>query len=216
MKYFYLSLLFLVLGCKPDKKYHETQKHSPEFVAKGTLGEIAAFQQKLNGEFKNPETSPLPDRYRKDFEALVFFEADTSYTVQAQLVRTPNTIPFEMPTTTNRRSKERVYGVLHFILKGKKYRLEVYQNEELMQQKGYEDYLFLPFADETNGVETYGGGRYIDLKIPIGDTLQLDFNRAYNPYCVYNKKYSCPIVPTVNALNLEIRAGVKDFIPTEK
>ncbi len=216
MRYFFLVVVFLSFSCRPDKKYHKVQEPSSVSVSNKTLQEIAAFQKKLNTEFKNPETSPLPDRYRKDFEALRFFEADTSYAVLAQLVRTPNTLPFEMPTTTNRKSKERVYGVLHFTLKGKKYRLEVYQNEELMQQKGYEDYLFLPFADNTNGEETYGGGRYIDLKIPMADTLLLDFNKAYNPYCVYNKKYSCPIVPSVNFLDVAVRAGVKNFKPKEK
>ncbi len=216
MKYFFLTMSFLMLSCKADKKYHQVQEPGAFQGSDTSLQAIATFQKKLNAEFKNPETSPLPDRYRKNFETLHFFEADTSYTVQATLVRTPNTIPFEMPTTTNRKSKERVYGVLHFYLKGGEHQLEVYQNEELMQQEGYEDYLFLPFTDDTNGTETYGGGRYIDLEIPTGDSLLLDFNRAYNPYCVYNKKYSCPIVPAVNALNVAVRAGVKDFKPLEK
>ena len=80
-----------------------------------------------------------------------------------------------------------------------------------MQQEEYRDYLFLPFTDKTNGSETYTGGRYIDLSIPEGDTLEINFNKAYNPYCAYNPKYSCPIVPGVNALDTEVRAGVKAF-----
>jgi uncharacterized protein (DUF1684 family) len=67
--------------------------------------------------------------------------------------------------------------------------------------------------DDTNGAETYAGGRYIDLAIPGGDSIVIDFNRAYNPYCAYNKKYSCPLVPKVNTLTTEIRAGVKAFAP---
>jgi len=82
---------------------------------------------------------------------------------------------------------------------------------ELKEDEGYEDYLFLPFTDATNGNETYGGGRYIDLSIPNGDQIVIDFNKAYNPYCTYNKKYSCPIVPSQNALDIEIFAGVKAF-----
>ena len=66
-------------------------------------------------------------------------------------------------------------------------------------------------VDNTNGEETYGGGRYIDLTIPEGDTLIIDFNKAYNPYCVYNKKYSCPLVPRQNYLRTKVRAGVKNF-----
>ena len=80
-----------------------------------------------------------------------------------------------------------------------------------MREEGYEDYLFLPFTDLTNGEETYGGGRYIDLSIPEGNTIQLDFNKAYNPYCTYNKKFSCPLVPSVNSIKTRVVAGVKDF-----
>jgi uncharacterized protein (DUF1684 family) len=80
-----------------------------------------------------------------------------------------------------------------------------------MRQEEYRDYLFLPFADLTNGEETYGGGRYLDLTIPTGNTILLDFNKAYNPYCAYNPKYSCPLVPKQNRLDIPIIAGVKAF-----
>ena len=71
--------------------------------------------------------------------------------------------------------------------------------------------MFLPFMDHTNGSASYAGGRYIDLRIPEGDTLIIDFNKAYNPYCAYDEKYSCPIVPSENYLDLEVEAGVKVF-----
>jgi hypothetical protein len=161
--------------------------------------------------FKNPETSPLPDRYRKDFEGLEFFEPNHEYMVKAKFVRTPGAIPFLMPTTTNRKSEEVVYGIAHFELNGVSHQLEIYQNKELMLKDEYKDHLFLPFLDRTNGEETYAGGRYIDLSIPKEDSIVIDFNKAYNPYCVYNKKYSCPIVPGVNTLDTCILAGVKDF-----
>jgi uncharacterized protein (DUF1684 family) len=98
-----------------------------------------------------------------------------------------------------------------FNLKGNAYRLNVYQNQDLMKKEGFEDYLFLPFLDDTNGEESYGGGRYIDLGIPEGDEVVIDFNKAYNPYCAYNEKYSCPIVPRENYLDLKVEAGVKAF-----
>ena len=71
--------------------------------------------------------------------------------------------------------------------------------------------MFLPFSDLTSGNETYGGGRYIDLEIPKGKTITIDFNQAYNPYCAYNPKYSCPIVPAENELLTNVNAGVKKF-----
>jgi uncharacterized protein (DUF1684 family) len=81
----------------------------------------------------------------------------------------------------------------------------------LTKQKEYVNYLFLPFSDVTSGDQSYLGGRYIDLKIPEGDLITIDFNKAYNPYCAYNSDYSCPLVPLENDLNVAIKAGVKKF-----
>lgn len=169
------------------------------------------WQRELNAEFKDATTSPLKDKDRKDFKGLDFFEVDSSYVVQAKLERTPDSSWFNMKTTTERMTQERVYGILHFELHDKSYSLNVYQGKDLMEREGYEDYLFLPFLDNTNGESTYGGGRYIDLRIPKGDSITIDFNKAYNPYCAYNEKYSCPIVPRANYLNTEIKAGVRAF-----
>ena len=80
-----------------------------------------------------------------------------------------------------------------------------------MENPDYFDYLFLPFLDLTNGKTTYSGGRYIDLRIPEGDTIIIDFNKAFNPYCAYSHHYSCPVVPSENYLDFEVRAGVKKF-----
>ena len=113
-----------------------------------------------------------------------------------------------MPTTTGRESTEVVYGIAKFTLNGKDHELEIYQSPELITQAEYEDYLFLPFTDNTNGEETYGGGRYLDLRIPKGNKIILNFNKAYNPYCAYNTNYSCPITPRENYLDIEIKAGV--------
>ncbi|MGB5430168.1 DUF1684 domain-containing protein [Eudoraea sp.] len=206
-----LCLFISILGCADKRKYHDTIKSDIASDNSEKVREILLFQNKLNEEFQNPETSPLPDRYRKDFDGLDFFKPDTSFRVIASMERTADAIPFMMPTTTDRLSEEVVYGVVNFTLKGQKYSLEVYQNLELMQTTEYEDYLFLPFLDNTNGEETYAGGRYLDLAIPEGNSIILDFNKAYNPYCVYNKKYSCPIVPKRNFLNTKIMAGVKSF-----
>lgn len=209
-------LALLAFGCKQDKKYHDISKKDVALAQTDALQDILDFQEELNKEYKNPETSPLPDRYRKDFETLDFFPPDTNYIINAKLIRTPDALPFLMPTTTDRKSKEVLYGVAHFILNGKARQLEIYQNQELMLQEKYRDYLFLPFTDATNGEETYAGGRYIDLTIPDGDSIQIDFNKAYNPYCAYNKKYSCPIVPGVNTLDTKVMAGVRAFEPKKK
>lgn len=206
-----ILLVMLTLGCKEGKKYHDEKGANSIAATSDKVAAILKFQESLNSEFKNPEQSPLPDRFRSDFESLDFFTPDTNYVVTANLVRTPEALPFLMPTNTGRESKEKVYGIVTFNLNGKEHALEIYQNAEQIKEKGYEDYLFLPFTDDTNGVQTYGGGRYLDLRIPKGNSIVIDFNKAYNPYCAYNKKYSCPLVPAINHLNISVFAGVRAF-----
>ena len=80
----------------------------------------------------------------------------------------------------------------------------------MSKRKGFKDYLFLPFLDATNGIETYGGGRYLDVYIFENQTnIKIDFNLSYNPYCAYSHRYSCPIPPHENTLTVEINAGEK-------
>nr|WP_297786148.1 DUF1684 domain-containing protein [uncultured Allomuricauda sp.] len=209
MKYALLLSIIFLMSCGQGKKYHD--KEGTVTPKSDLIADILEYQKEQNESFKDPDSSPLPDKYRKDFDGLDFFAPDTTYIVKARFERTPDAEPFLMPTTTDRRSQEVVYGIAHFTLNGKEHQLEVYQSLGLMDDEAYEDYLFLPFLDNTNGEETYGGGRYIDLTIPKGDTLIIDFNKAYNPYCVYNKKYSCPLVPRQNYLRTNVRAGVKNF-----
>ncbi|WP_368506587.1 MULTISPECIES: DUF1684 domain-containing protein [unclassified Tamlana] len=178
---------------------------------KRTIKGDTAYQRQQNADFKDASKSPLKAKDLKNFEGLNFFKQDSTYVVTAKLERTPNTEWFKMKTTTDRVSEERIYGILSFDLKGNTYNLNIYQGKETMTQEGLEDYLFLPFLDETNGLETYGGGRYIDAKIPSGDHMIIDFNKAYNPYCAYNEAFSCPIVPRENYLKTRIEAGVKSF-----
>lgn len=197
MKHFViLFLLVFTVSCAQEKR--------------PVQGETA-FQRELNADFKDATKSPLKDKDRKNFNGLDFFKFDSMYVVKAQFKRTPYEKPFKMKTTTDRLPVYVKYGELEFQLKGENYKLNIYQNQGLIEDEGYEDYLFLPFLDETNGLESYGGGRYIDARIPDGDTMIIDFNSAYNPYCAYNDKYSCPIVPRENYLKTRIEAGVKAF-----
>lgn len=174
------------------------------------IDEISAFRKKLNEEYKNRQESPLePDDF-SNFESHEFFPVDIAYRVNGKLTVTEGTPFFAMKTTTKLYSTERVYGYVSFNLAGKEFRLPVYQSKDLMQTEEYADYLFFPFTDETNGKQTYGGGRYIDLRIPKqGDNLVIDFNMAYNPYCAYSPRYSCPLVPAENHLDIEVPVGIR-------
>lgn len=211
MRVFLISFFVLITSCKQEKKYHDLSENIITQNTPDAIADILEFQRELNEEYKDPKTSPLYSKDRKNFTGLNFFKPDTTFRVVAKFVRTPDALPFLMPTTTDRKSTEIVYGIAYFQLKGKEYQLEVYQNPDLTAQEEFVDYLFLPFSDASNGKETYTGGRYIDLKIPSSDSILIDFNKAYNPYCAYNKKYSCPIVPKINTINIPILAGVKAF-----
>ena len=118
-----------------------------------------------------------------------------------------------MPTTRKRVEQPiyEKYGEVHFTLNGQEIKLPVYQSHSLREDEEWKNYLFLPFKDATNGKITYGGGRYLELWYTGGDTIVVDFNRAYNPYCAYNYNYSCPIVPKANWLDIPIEAGERKF-----
>ena len=174
-----------------------------------TEQETLTYQENLNAFYQNPETTPLKSDELANFEGIQFFPYNEKLLVVAPLQQLDNQPPFKMPTTGTNEPYYRRFGILHFEIDGKKLQLEVYQNIGLMNKKGFEKHLFLPFIDLTSGNETYGGGRYLDIEIPESDQIILDFNQAYHPYCAYTIGYSCPITPDVNFLTVSINAGVK-------
>jgi uncharacterized protein (DUF1684 family) len=173
--------------------------------------DVEKFQKTINAEYADAKTSPLTEEDLKSFKTLDFYPVNGKYFVNAKLVKAKNEKVFEMKTTGTRTPKYIKYGTLYFKIDGVALQLNVYRSIDLSKTKEYKDHLFLPFSDLTSGKESYIGGRYIDLKIPKGETIAVDFNQAYNPYCAYNHKYSCPLVPLENDLKIEIKAGVKTF-----
>ncbi|MBT8394102.1 MAG: DUF1684 domain-containing protein [Bacteroidia bacterium] len=191
-----LLLAVSLVSCKQDKQ--------------PILGETD-WQKEMNADYKDASKSPLKEKDRKSFKGLDFYKFDSTYVVTCKLTRTPNEKSFKMKTTTDRLPNYKKYGILDFSLEGNVHKLSIYQNLDLLEKEEYKDYLFLPFLDNTNGEGSYSGGRYVESSIPEGDSIIIDFNTAYNPYCAYNDKYSCPIVPRENYLDAYIKAGVKDF-----
>lgn len=189
-------MLLLSMTCFSQEKSEQTSKE---------------YQEELNSEFADSLKSPLTNKDRLHFDGLDFFPIDEKYIVKAKFVKAKKQKPFAMKTTTKRLPMYIKYGELHFTIDSKDLVLTVYQNIELSKRKGFENYLFLPFLDLTNGNETYGGGRFLDMRIPEKDEVIIDFNKAYNPYCAYNSIYSCPIVPLENDLPIAIPVGVKKY-----
>lgn len=175
------------------------------------LSEIQVYQSQENDEFMDPDSSILPKEILAEFTGLEFYPIDLKFRVEATFLRTPDEKPFLMPTTTKRLPEYVKYGEAHFNIDGTSFKLNLYQNTQPSDDPEYIDYLFLPFTDLTSGDGSYGGGRYVDATIPKGETMIIDFNKAYNPYCAYNPRYSCPIPPKENDLLIRIEAGVKDF-----
>lgn len=173
------------------------------------IKEIKQFQNDLNKEYTSAETSPLQKQARETFKGIHFFSVNLECVVKAKFVRTSNEKIFAMPTSGNITKKYVKFGEAQFMLIGKQYKLNVYQSIDLASQRKYRNYLFIPFRDATSGKETYGGGRYIDLTVPQTDSITINFNLAYQPYCAYTEGYNCPIPPRENYLSAKIEAGVR-------
>jgi hypothetical protein len=195
-----LFLLLLISSCNSQDK-------------RPLIGDTE-YQQKLNASYKDASKSPLKSKDLKNFKGLNFFMVDSTFIVIAKLTKTTNAPTFEMVTTTDRKPLYKEYGMLNFTLKGKDFELTIYQSQDEVSDEKYKDYLFLPFTDDTSGEDSYGGGRYMDVMTTDEDpdgTIKLNFNNTYNPYCAYNEKYSCPLSPRKNHLDIEIKAGIKVF-----
>lgn len=199
-------LLFLLFLCLSTALSAQTKKEL-------LIQEIAHYQDSLENIMRNPDESPLSAKDFANFDSLDFYPINLDYYIVARFVRTPNQPSFEM-ATTRARVKQPVYekyGEIYFELEGQEIMLPVYQSHDLREMEEWKNYLFLPFRDPTNKTETYGGGRYLELWNTGADSIVVDFNRAYNPYCVYNNKYSCPIVPKENNIPLPVFAGEKRY-----
>jgi uncharacterized protein (DUF1684 family) len=151
------------------------------------------------------DCSPVPQARRAKLLPLRYYEINPSFNVPAALRLSEDRPVFEMPTSTGTlRRMERV-GVLEFKLNGESMTLAAFVEEGTRRIET----LFVPFADQTTGKETYSAGRYLDLHPTPTGIYAIDFNKAYNPYCAYNDTYECPFPPASNRLKLEVRAGEK-------
>lgn len=170
------------------------------------------FQKEMNADFKDVTKSPLTKKGLKEFKGLDFYEIASKFKVKAKLVKTPDAPYFNFPTTTKRVVVYRKYGEVFFVINGKELKLDIYKSK--IASKEYENHLFLPFLDQTSGKSSYGGGRFVDVLTTdeqVDGEIFIDFNEAYNPYCAYNQKYSCPITPRSNYIDVAIVAGVKAY-----
>lgn len=167
--------------------------------------QVLEYRRAKDDLFRNdPVNSPIPAGDRAAFQGLVYFPVDPAYQVPAALTedRVDPPVSIVLPTSQNKPRRMTRVGVLRFTIAGTPMTLAAFAGEG----EGL-DRLFVPFWDATNRGETYGGGRYLELDRTATGLYDLDFNRAYNPFCVYNATYDCPIPPQENRLTAAIRAG---------
>ena len=174
--------------------------------------QICDHRKSYKADFLTNERSPI--KSKKDLKKIKFYKPNARYKVAASFEKIEDAPVFQMATYDGKSQDYRKYGLLKFKLDGKMHQLYVYQNLNLINVPGYKDYLFLPFKDTSNGTLTYGGGRYLDLRIDDiqQDRYIIDFNKCYNPWCAYSSGYSCPIPPKENNLGISIPAGEKTYI----
>ena len=160
----------------------------------------------------------IPLESEKDIKDLRYFDIDPKLKVQARVELRPDSKPFEMPTYSGITKTFIKYADVYFDIEGVEQKLSLYKNLMLAHKPIYQNHLFLPFMDLSNGRETYGGGRYIDLTLNEinNDKIIIDFNKAYNPWCAYSDGFNCPIPPVENRLEIIIPAGEKAFVGEKK
>jgi uncharacterized protein len=203
-------LCILLLGGKSDLP-----------LSKGDAGPIERREEKLNAFrlkkdrfFKEDPQSPLKEIERKKFKGLIYYPIDLRYVMTGLIEKyptEPKSFYVILPTNKEMGRKYVKYGRFKFKWEGKEYGLCIYRPLGRGE-------LFLPFKDKTSERETYIHGRYLYIEPVAGgsesirtEKVLIDFNRAYNPFCNYNEKYTCPFAPEENWLKVEIRAGEKRF-----
>jgi uncharacterized protein len=174
--------------------------------------DYVAFIEQERSEMEKFMKSGVGSPFSQDsitFEGLKFFPANIRYRIKAKLKPIEGKKVVMLSTSDGKEQKYLEYALAEFELDGATNQLLLLEVMEMGPQRGK---LFLAFADETSGRETYGAGRYLDVKkVPAAKTIELDFNLAYNPYCAYNDKYSCPFPPKENLLKVAIRAGEMSY-----
>ncbi len=170
---------------------------------------IVSQREARDEAFRSIPDSPIPEKDRNSFQKLEYYPVNEDLKFSVRLNRYSRPKQVRLGTNTGEIRSGLRYGYFEFVVEGQTCRLQVYRLEDVASSKGPN--LFVPFRDATSGSETYAPGRYIDLAENTSGIYELDFNRAYNPFCAYNDDYSCPFPPEENTLPVPIRAGEKKY-----
>ncbi len=204
MNKLYLSLLFIlssIIVSQSQDNYKSTiDKHREDYKM----------------SFLKDSRSPLE---AKDLEHLQFYDVNSNLCLKcsATILEQPKKVV--MATYSGKEKDYLKYVRFDCSLKDAQISLYGYKSIKHMNMPMYRDKIFIPFKDSTNGITTYGGGRYVDIdmsKDQIDGLYVLDLNKSYNPWCQYADGYNCPIPPKENHLSIMIKAGEKKYTGLEK
>lgn len=166
---------------------------------------VMDFRQSKDKQFRSGEDSPIEEK--EQFNGLAYYYPNPRFRVEAKLEMLSDSLLTDIERNNGRIDQFLKIARATFKLQGKEHTVLLLGKKKQEEQ----NYLFLPFTDLTSGKTTYGGGRYIDIELTDENKVIIDFNLAYNPFCVYNYRYSCPIPPKENFIDTEIKAGEKMY-----
>jgi uncharacterized protein (DUF1684 family) len=185
-----------------EHEHHHEHAHEHEHVHMSRQEYATALRAAKDEYMREDPTSPLGKQERSRFDGLTYFPYDPALALELPLDRNVDSEPVEMGTSTgDTRAYARV-GKVHFDVRGTPAEVTLYGDPEN---------LFLPIRDATSGHATYGAGRYVEPEMTGDDTVFVDFNLLYNPYCAYNEQFSCPLPPVENWLQVPIEAGEQNY-----
>ncbi len=166
------------------------------------MDELEEFRKMKDDFYAHDHQSPLTASQKRAFKGLSYFPPDPALRLELPVEEFPEKKVIQMQTSTGDIQEYERFGRISFTVQGQPAELTIYYSDT-----GY----FLPFVDSLAGKETYPAGRYLEPE-PLGSgRFLVDFNYAYNPYCAYNERWSCPLTPLENRLKVPIRAGEKIF-----
>jgi uncharacterized protein len=174
------------------------------------LDSLAQHRTQIETDYLKSDDSPFDKELKAGFSGFSYFAGDSSFCVPASFEPSAGSKVFAMPSFNGKTLPFRKYGVFHFQLGGARRTLSAYQRMDLPNDQ--RQWVLVPFRDMTTGHETYGGGRYLQVDLPLPAPLTLDFNRAFNPLCAYKAVFTCPIPPAENWLKMRIAAGEKAYV----
>lgn len=192
-----LTLVLFLYGCDSNK--NKTGEFSQY------INEVASVREEKDFVFKTSPTSPLPADVKESFDTLSYYPVQPEYRIIADFLPLQGGV-MEVALTNGKSERYYKTGYATF---------SIGQNHcslLILRSVGSPNVLFLPFYDQTNGSETYGGGRYLNPQLISDNKIIIDFNHAYNPYCVYADEYICPLPPSENRLAFAVKAGEKLFM----